>query len=110
MTPLEHQQIAEVNAQWRSMNKPKDIEAAKSDALKEYQKQRYAEGISPSSGSFLLGFNAAIAYLSEPGAMRFLANESITKENEGLKKRIAELEQELGSRLKVFVAESREAK
>lgn len=34
---------------------------------------------------FLEGFDAAVEYLSEPNAMRFLANETITKENDALK-------------------------
>lgn len=86
MTPAEHQQIAEVNELWRNMNKLKDIES-KREAEKEYLAVTEEQG-----KGFDWGWDAAVAYLSEPGAMRFFANESITKENDALRKRIADLD------------------
>ena len=103
MTSKEHQQIAEINALWRTMNKPKDIEAPRAAGLKEFQtcvetdrytgKQReYQDYDVNTENAYLQGWDDAVAYLSEPGALRFLANETITKENDALKKRVAELE------------------
>lgn len=112
MTPQEHEQIAAVNAQWRSMTsskndekakagladtgkgKPKDIERAFNEW---WDSEPNAHWDHPESFA-REAWKAAVAYLSEPGALRFLANESITKENDALKKdkqRLSELSEEL---------------
>lgn len=85
MTPQEIREIAEINALWRTMNTPKDIES-KREAEKEYLVVTEEQG-----KGFDWGWDAAVAYLSEPGAMRFLANETITKENDALKAELARL-------------------
>lgn len=86
MTPQEHAQIAEINQQWRNMNRPIDIEE------KRRREKEYLALSDNEARGFDFGWDAAVAYLSEPGAMRFLANESITKENDALRKQVAELE------------------
>ena len=101
MTPKEHQQIAEINALWRNMNKPKGSEEAMLEALSQWQANRIYLTECGSADhvndlTFINGFTAAVAYLSEPGAMRFLANETITKENDALKAETERIKRESG--------------
>jgi hypothetical protein len=67
------------------MSKPKDLNEARTTFPEHLR-----EAGDFHEKSFLIGFDAAVAFLAEPGAMRFMANESITRENAELRKALAE--------------------
>ena len=65
MTPQEHAQIAEINQQWRNMNRPIDIEE------KRRREKEYLALSDNEARGFDFGWDAAVAYLSEPGRCGF---------------------------------------